>query len=151
MSLEHWLRIEWLQPCEPTLPEIQELLRVVDRELSDARARGMSADGKFEHAYAASLQLCMVPLRAAGCQVPKGGSRHKRAIDSLRYNLGEAWGDTSDYIERCSRQRGQAMYERIDVVSDEDADELLGKAQQLRVDVVAWLKANHADLVPPGI
>ena len=22
MSLEHWLRIEWLQPCEPTLPEI---------------------------------------------------------------------------------------------------------------------------------
>ena len=151
MSLEQWLRNGWLQQHDPALPEIQKLLQVVDRELSDACATGISPDGKFEHAYAAMLQLCIVPLRAAGYQVRKGESHHKRAIDSLRYTLGEGWEDTADYIERCSRQRGQAMYERIDVVSDEDADELLGKAQQLRVDVVAWLKVNHADLVPPGI
>jgi hypothetical protein len=145
------LRNAWLQRRDPTLPEIQKLLQVVDRELSDARATGISPDGKFEHAYTAILQLCIVPLRAAGYQVPKGESRHKRAIESLRYTLGEPWGKTADYIDLCSRQRSQAMYERIDVVSNEDAGELLHKAEQLRVDVVRWLKASHANLVPPDV
>jgi len=151
MSLEQWLRNAWLQRHDPSLPEIQKLLQVVDRELSDARAMGISPDGKFEHAYAAMLQLCIIPLRAAGYQVPKGESHHKRAIDSLRYTLGQLWGKTADYIDLCSRQRAQATYERIDVVGNEDADELLRKAQQLRMDVVNWLKANHADMVPPGV
>jgi hypothetical protein len=91
MSLEEWLRNSWVQRFDPTLPEIQQLLRVVDRELSDARAKGISTDGKFAHAYTAALQLCMVPLRASGYKVPKGGSHHKRAIDSLRYTLGEPY------------------------------------------------------------
>jgi hypothetical protein len=123
----------------------------VDRELSDASAEGISADGRFEHAYAAALQLCMIPLRAAGYQVPKGASRHKRAIDSLRHTLGEAYAETTDYIERCSRQRGQAMYERIDVVSNEDAGELLDSARQLQEDVILWLKTNYPALVPSDI
>src|SRR5208282_3858050 len=106
---------------------------------------------EFEHAYAAMLQLCIIPLRVAGYQVRKGESHHKKAIESLRYTLGELWGKTADYIDLCSRQRAQATCERIDVVSNEDADELLSKAQQLRAEVVRWLKASHADLVPPGI
>lgn len=151
MSLEQWLRNVWLQRRDPALPEIQKLLQVVDRELSDARAKGISADGKLEHAYTAALQLCTVPLRAEGYQVPKGGSHHKRTIDSLPYTLGERWKEVADYIERCSRQRGIAMYERIDVVSNEDADDLLNKAEQLRREVINWLKTNHPKLVPPDV
>ena len=41
------------------------------------------------------------------------------------------------------------MYERIDVVGDEDADELLSKAEELRVDVVHWLQTRHPELVTP--
>jgi len=93
----------------------------------------------------------MIPLRTAGYEVCKGESRHKRAIDSLRYTLGETYAETADYLDRCSRQRGQAMYERIGVVSETDADELLHSAEQLRVDVVLWLKTNHPALVPPGV
>ncbi len=151
MSLEQWLRNGWLQRRDPALPEIQKLLQVVARELSDARAIGISADGKFEHAYAAALQLCMVPLRAEGYQVPKGGARHKRTIDSLPYTLGEHWKEAADYIERCSRQRGVTVYEQIGVVSDEDADDLLSKAEQLRGEVVAWLSKSHPELLPPDV
>jgi len=93
----------------------------------------------------------MIPLRTAAYEVCKGESRHKRAIDSLRYTLGETYAETADYLDRCSRQRGQAMYERIGVVSETDADELLHSAEQLRVDVVLWLKTNHPALVPPGV
>jgi len=151
MSLEQWLRNGWLQRHDATLPEIQQLLQVVDRELSDARAAGISADGRFQHAYTAALQLCAVPLRAAGYVVPKGQSHHKRTIDSLPYTLGGRWAETAEYLERCSRQRGQAMYERVDVVSEQDAGDLLQRVRQLRTDVVQWLKMEHAALTPPGI
>ena len=151
MSLEEWCRNQWLQRSEPTLPEIQQLFRLVDRCLSDAQAQGLSADGRFQHAYEAALQLCVIALRASGFRVSKGQGHHKRAIDSLRYSLGQQWSDTADHIERCSRLRGQTVYERVDVVSGKDADDLLSTATQLRIDVLAWLSANHPVLLPPGL
>jgi len=54
MSLEQWLRNAWLQSSDPTLPEIAQLLRVVDREISDAGTGGLSPDGRFMHAYDAA-------------------------------------------------------------------------------------------------
>jgi len=151
MSLEDWLRSGWLQRNSPTLPQIQMLLQIVDRELADAQASGLSPDGKFQHAYDAALQLSMVALLASGYQVPKGFGHHKRGIDSLRHTLGANWSDKADHIERCSRLRGRATYERIGVVSDDDADDLLNTAKQLRADVIVWLKAQHPVLVPPDV
>jgi hypothetical protein len=151
MTLEQWCRNGWLQRSEPTVPEIQQLFRVVDRSISDAHAQGLSADGRFQHAYDAALQLCMIALRASGFRVTKGKGHHKYGIDSLRHTLGDEWSETADHVERCSRLRGQATYEREGVVSEEDADDLLSTATQLRIDVLVWLKANHSMLVPPGL
>jgi hypothetical protein len=150
MSLEQWLQNGWLQQAESTLPEIQQLLQVVDRDISDAKAQGLSVDGQFQHAYDAALQLCVIPLRASGYRVPKGQGQHKRAIDSLRFTLGTEWGQTADHIERCSRLRGRTVYEQIGAVSDKDAADLLQAAQRLRADVIQWLKASHSELLPPG-
>ncbi len=151
MSLEQWLQNSWLQKHEPTVAEIQHLIQVVDRDISDAQAQGLSADGRFQHAYDATLQLCMIALHASGYQARKGQGHHKYGIDSLRYTLGERWSGLADYIGRCSRLRSHAMYERIDVVGDKDARDLLDTATQLRTDVVQWLKANHPALVPPTL
>ncbi len=151
MSLEQWLRNGWLQRAEPTVAEIQQLLQVVQRDISDAQAKGLSVDGSFQHAYHAALQLCMIALLASGYRPSKGASHHKRAIECLPWTLGKKWSDTADHIERCSRLRSQAMYDRIDVVSEEDADDLLEAAKQLKTDVVNWLKANHQALVPSGL
>jgi hypothetical protein len=149
MSLEQWLQNGWLQRNDPTVAQIQQLLQVVDRDISDAQAAGLSADGSFQHAYDAALQLCMIPLLACGYRVPKGQGHHKRAIDSLRYTLGANWSDAADHIERCSRLRGQATYERVGVLSERDADDLLDTAKQLLKDVVDWLRENHPRLLPP--
>ncbi len=151
MSLEQWLQNRWLQKFDATVAEIQKLLQVVDRDLSDAQARGLSADGRFQHAYDAALQLCMIALKASGYAVRKGQGHHIHGIDSLRHTLGQQWSDAADHIERCSRLRGQSVYERVGVVSDEDAAELLNTATQLRTDVLAWLNANHSELVPPNV
>lgn len=149
MSLEQWLQNGWLRPFDATVAEIQQLLAVVDRDLSDAQAVGLSADGRFQHAYDAALQLCMIALKASGYAVQRGQGHHKYSIDSLRYTLGSRWAEAADHIERCSRLRGQAMYERIGVVDEQDAADLVETAKQLRADVIDWLKANHAQLLPP--
>jgi hypothetical protein len=151
MSLEQWSRNGWLQADETSVAEIQRLFAVVDRDLADAQAAALSDDGRFQHAYDAALQLCTIPLRASGYRVPKGGSHHKRSIDSLRLTLGDKWSELADHLERCSRLRGQAVYERVGVVSAQDAQELTVAAVRLRSDVAAWLRKNHADLLPPGV
>lgn len=151
MSLEQWLRSGWLQQDDATVAEVQQLLQVVDRDLADAQAVGLSSDGQFQHAYDAALQFCMLALRAAGYRVRKGQGHHKYGIDSLRHTLGDAWSETADHIERCSRLRAKAVYERIGVVSEGDAQDLIDTARQLRADVINWLKTDHAELVPPGI
>jgi len=127
------------------------LLQVVDRDISDAQAAGLSPAGRFQHAYDAALQLSIIALLASGYQVPKGPWRHKRAIESLRYTLGEARSETADYLERCSRLRHQAMYERIGAVTDQDATDLLDTAKQVKTAVINWLTANHPALVPPKV
>jgi len=151
MSLEQWFQNGWLQRSDPTVAGIQRLIQVVDRDLHDAQAQGLSADGRFQHAYDAALQLCMIALKASGYAVKKGHSHHKYGIDSLRHTMGNRWSATADQIERCSRLRGQAIYDQVGVVREEDATDLLQTAEQLRTDVIVWLKANHSNLVPAGL
>ena len=80
MSLEHWLQNGWLSQSEAAVPEIQSLLQVVDRDLADAQTSGLSPHGRFQHAYDAALQLCMLALRACGYRVSKGQGHHKHGI-----------------------------------------------------------------------
>lgn len=151
MSLEQWLQNTWLERHQPSVAQIQQLMQVVNRDISDARAQGLSADGRFQHAYNAALQLCMIALHASGYRVRKGEGHHNHGIKSLPYTLGEKWSGTADHIENCSKMRGQAMYQRIDVVSQQDADDLLETASQLRDGVIAWLKRDHSELVPADL
>ena len=151
MSLEQWRQNAWLQRSDVGLPEIQQLFAVVDRELADASVEALSDEGRFEHAYDAALQLCVLPLRSLGYRVPKGESLHKRAIDSLRYTLGESHAETSDCLERYSRTRGRIVYEQIGVVNRQDVEDLLSMARQLRAEVVEWLRATRPELLPPRL
>jgi hypothetical protein len=123
----------------------------VDREMADAAVEALSDEGRFEHAYHAALQLCAIPLRSSGYRVPKGGWLHKRTIDSLRYTLGEPYAETAVSLDRFSRARGRTVYEQVDVVTRQDAEDLLTLARQLRTEVIKWLRAAHPELLPPGL
>lgn len=150
MSLENWLQNGWLTRKEPSLPEIQKLLQVVDRECHDAAVEGLSDDGRFEHAYTAGLQLCVMALRSSGFRTT-GAGHHARAIESLRFTLGSNWSDMATYLSRCNLKRSQAVYDHVGVVEHEDVAELIEAINELRTDIINWLKVNHPFLVPPGL
>ncbi|MGP0069585.1 MAG: hypothetical protein ACLQGP_39045 [Isosphaeraceae bacterium] len=150
MSLELWLQSQYTIKQETTAPELLDLLQVVDRELSDASIPALSSDGKFGHAYNAGLCLCRIALRAAGYRVAKGKGVHQYEINSLVYTLGNEKKDEMIFLSRCSRIRGQEVYDRTGVADPQDVVDLIETVKQLRLDVLSWLKADHPGLYPEG-
>ncbi len=145
MSLETWSS---LNPHDPTVAEIQQLFEVVERDLGDA-GKDVSPDTRFSLAYNAALQLCTIALHAEGFETNrKVRGHHNTTINSLPLTIGEEQREAHVFLSRCSRQRGQTLYERVGVVSHQDAGDLLETARTLRASTVEWLKRRHPALVP---
>jgi hypothetical protein len=147
MSLQQWLENSWLVRKEPTRRGIGDLLAIARREIADSSLEGISEDGRFEHAYDAVRTLAEAALLATGYVVPKGGQKHERLIDSLRFTLGEPVSGKVDFFDRCRRMRHKTKYERSGVIGAADASALLQEARNLLVRVEGWLQAQRPDLV----
>ena len=147
MSLEQWVENGWLCPHQSSKQEIEDLLSIVSRDLSDAEG-DISADWRFGIAYNAALKLCTILLHASGYR-PEKNLQHYRTIASMPLILGDQRKDEADYLETCRRKRNTAEYDRAGVVTEQDASELAEFCVDLRHEVLDWLKKNHPELVPP--
>lgn len=145
--MQQWLDNSWIRRIEPTSRDVADLLAVAQREIADGSLRGMSADGTFDHAYAAVRALCQAALHASGFAVSKGSRSHERLIESLKFTLDEEWSAEIDHLDRCRRMRHQALYDRAGVVRQTDAAELLEVAQRLQGAVHQWLERHHSHLL----
>src|SRR5437879_3755521 len=100
MSLEQWLRNGSLREHQATVTELQMLFAVVERERANAAVQGLSADGRFMHAYDAALMLGKIALHTAGYEVGKGAGFHALTINSLEHTIGQK--ETMIYLSQCS-------------------------------------------------
>lgn len=119
-------------------------MQVVDRDLSDSAAEGLSADWRMNIAYNAALQAATVALAAAGFRAARD-AHHYRVIQSLRETIGVDASVVATF-DAFRKKRNITGYERIGLVSDADADAMRALAIALRSDVTAWLKKHHAAL-----
>ena len=55
MSLNDWLRVQWLKAHATSRQEIGNLLGVADRDLRDCQAQGLSDDARLGIAYNAVI------------------------------------------------------------------------------------------------
>jgi hypothetical protein len=150
MSLGNWLQSGHLIEHQATVAEVQKLFGLVDRELSDAAVQGLSADGRFMHAYDAAFQLCTIALHVSAYKVGKGPGHHAYTINSLEYSLGLQQTPTTRYLSKSSTLRNHSLYDSAGVVSPQDAQDLLDTSRKLRADVLGWLRTNHPQLLPKG-
>jgi hypothetical protein len=74
MSLSDWAKNDWLKAHKTTQQEIDGLFSIVERELKDSQISGISSDGKFTHAYRASLTLATILLYVSGYAPARGQS-----------------------------------------------------------------------------
>src|SRR3990167_8725662 len=121
-----------VQPHTTSNQELNDLRKLVDRDLKDAVLAGLSADRKFATAYNAILQLAKMAIACSGYRVlPKGG-QHQTSFDALKLSMGRSIFDLADYFDTCRRKRNTVDYDFVDVVSQTEADELYQKALEFR-------------------
>ena len=117
----------------------------MERDLDDAR-RDLSADWRFGIAYNAALKLCFVLLHASGYRAERN-LQHYRTIQALPLILGVERKGDADYLDACRVKRNQAEYDRVGVVSNSEAEELIAFVVELRNVVNEWLVAEHNELL----
>ena len=146
MSLADWAKNGWLRPHKSSKEEITNLLEIVERDLKDASAKGLSDDWKFGIAYNAALKLCTVLLHSSGYR-PEKNLAHYRTLQALPLILGDKYKSDADYLDTCRKKRNETEYDFAGNVSEEEVAELMKFCKELKLDVHSWLKKNHNSMV----
>src|SRR6059058_1167830 len=110
MSLSDWERNGWLTKHQTSPNEIRDLLQVVERDLADSAAKGISADWRMNIAYNAALQAATAALAAAGFRASRE-QHHYRVIQSLRETLGTD-AQTVNAFDAFRKKRNAAGYDQ---------------------------------------
>ncbi|MDY6990638.1 MAG: hypothetical protein SWQ30_21550 [Thermodesulfobacteriota bacterium] len=145
MSLKQWAANSWLRPHTSSPQEIGDLLFIVDRDLVDA-GQGISSDWQFGIAYNAALKLCTILLYASGYRAERS-LQHYRTIQALPIILGDKWAEDAEYLETCRKKRNIVEYEYVGGATETDVEELISFVEDLRKDVMDWLRKNHPSLL----
>jgi len=148
MSLQDWLRNGWLIEHQTSGQEIADLLGVIDRDLADCRTAGLSPDWQLSIAYNGAVQVAVAGLAAEGYR-PARESHHHRAIQSLQYTL-KVEPAVIVQLDAFRKKRNISDYERAGSTSQQEAGEIVRLAQRLRIDLEAWLRAEHPELLEAG-
>ena len=145
MTLEMWYDNGWLKRHETSRAEIENLLRIVDRDLVDSE-EGISEDWRFGIAYNAALKLCTILLYAEGYKAERA-LQHYRTIQTVPLIMGPDRKDDATYLDACRAKRNVVEYDYVGAVSKNDADELILFVKEFKEDVLIWLKKYHPDLL----
>lgn len=145
MTLRSWLRNDWLHPHTTSRNEVEDLFAVVERDLADCQASGLSADWRLNIAYNAALQAATIALAASGYRVARE-AHHYRIIQSLAHTIA-APASLIAQFDQFRKKRNIGGYERAGVASDQEAEEMFALAKKIRDDVAAWLRKNHPELM----
>ncbi len=145
MTLQSWLRNDWLHPHTTSRNEVADLFAVVERDLADCRASGLSADWRLNIAYNAALQAATIALAASGYRVARE-AHHYRIIQSLAHTIG-APGPLIAQFDQFRKKRNLGGYERAGVASDQEAEEMFILAKKIREEVAVWLRKTHPELM----
>ena len=148
MSLQAWHSAGWLRPHQTSHREIRDLWLIAERDLKDAASGGISHDWQYGIAYNAALKLCTILLYAEGYR-PEKSLAHYRTLQALPLILGAHRSADADYLDGCRKKRNTVEYDYAGSATAADADELIRFSDELRTEVLAWLKARHPKLVPP--
>ena len=145
MSFSLWLEKGWIKEHKPTHREISDLLAVADRSLNDCQVDGLSSDGKLDIAHNAALQFSAAALAASGYRASRE-AYHYYLIQSLSFTL-QLDKSIIHRLDVLRRKRNVSDYERTGLVSEQEAQEMVELAIQLRQQVQIWIRNNHPELI----
>lgn len=147
MSLENWVKNNWLERRDSDAAEIARLMALADGRLKDYRravAGKLSADVQLFLAYDAIRISATAALRAAGYRVVRGGSEHYRTIEALEFSI-DPQKKLIPQLETLRRKRNLGSYDDYGLVSQGEADHCGKMAVRVRKEVEDWIRTEHSD------
>jgi hypothetical protein len=126
MSLPDWVKNGWLESHKSSREEIQNLLGIVERDLKDCRAQGVSSDWRFAIAYNAALQAATAALAAAGYRASRD-SHHYRVIQSLELTVAKDARFIRSF-DAFRKKRNVSNYDIGGGISDGEVQEMIALA-----------------------
>lgn len=145
MILQSWSRNGWLVEHKTSIAEISDLLALVERDLADCRVQNLSTDWKLNIAYNAALQAATAALAVCGYRASRE-SHHYRVIQSLTLTI-EADETLVRRFDMFRKKRNIGGYERVGMVSNQEADEMIALAERIRQELIDWLRTYHPELL----
>ena len=145
MSLRDWLRNGWLVEHETSPQEIMDLLNLMERDLGDCDASGLSADWRLNIAYNAALLAATAALAASGYRAARE-AHHYRVIQSLAHTIRADAALIAEF-DQFRKKRNIGEYERAGTVSEQEAGEMVALAGRVRNEVEKWLRKTHPKLL----
>jgi len=145
MSLESWVKNNWLERLEADAAEIGRLLEIADGRLRDYRravAGKLSADVQLFLAYDAIRISATAALRAAGYRVVRGGSEHYRTIEALEFSI-DPQKKLIPQLDTLRRKRNLASYDDYGLISQGEANHCGTMAERVREQVEDWIRKEH--------
>jgi uncharacterized protein (UPF0332 family) len=124
--------------------EIANLLHICDRDLGKVQITELGPDWRLSIAHNAALQAATAALAAAGYRARKEG-QHYRLIQSLAFTVNTNPAIIKQ-LDKFRQKRNISDYERAGLVTEQEAEEMIALAKQLRNDVEQWLHVHHPRL-----
>jgi len=144
MSLENWLNDNLIVRHRPSAGEIAELLHICDRDLEKVAIVELGPDWRLSIAHNAAVQAAKAALAAAGYRARKE-SQHYLLLQSLAFTVKTA-PEIINQLDKFRQKRNISDYERAGMVTEQEAEEMIALAKQLRTDVAQWLNAHYPHL-----
>jgi hypothetical protein len=146
MTLNDWLKNDWLKKHTTSAEEVRDLLLKVERDLSEASKTQIGLDWRLAIAYNACLGCATIALRVSGYRTPEGDGHHFRTIESLRYTLNPS-SDLITALQALRKKRAVVSYDAAGTVTEAEVWEALEIARELSTLLRAWLQTNHPNLL----
>jgi len=146
MSLKKWLSENKLSKHKTSQQEIQNLLKLVERDIQDAKVEALSNDRRFITAYNAALQLATCVLYTKGYRTkPSKGGHHWISFAVLPDIMGKRVSEYADYFDTCRVKRNVSDYTSVGEISQGETEELIAEVIKFRQIIQHWIEQNNLE------
>jgi uncharacterized protein (UPF0332 family) len=112
-----------IKPYNSRTVEVQELLKVSERDLSAASRNLVDApDWAYSMAYNAILQASRALMLSVGYR-PRGGEQHATVVEFIQERLGPTYENQVFLFDQMRRKRHRVIYEVAGLVSRNEAEQ----------------------------
>ena len=132
MSLKSWADKGRIQKVAFSEKSLKDLLQLVERDLKDSKIDALSPDRRFATAYGAAMNLANYVIRREGYRVAAKAGHHKITFEIAGALLGKKSTQFIKYFDLCRRKRNKVDYDRTDVVSETQVNELIKAVEKFK-------------------